>query len=108
MARDPISLSGDDEAELRGYRDGLSEGGHPDIGVGCSETVGRCGALHVGSQGADARRGARFGGARRTLVLLGPAFVAAVAYVDPGNVGTNVTSGSGSGTCCCGSWCWRT
>jgi len=26
--------------------------------------------------------------------LLGPAFVAAVAYVDPGNVATNVTAGS--------------
>ena len=26
--------------------------------------------------------------------LLGPAFIAAVAYVDPGNVATNVTAGS--------------
>ena len=31
---------------------------------------------------------------RRTLALLGPAFVAAVAYVDPGNVATNVTAGA--------------
>lgn len=31
---------------------------------------------------------------RRRLALLGPAFVAAVAYVDPGNVATNVTAGS--------------
>lgn len=31
---------------------------------------------------------------RRRLVLLGPAFVAAVAYVDPGNVATNVTAGA--------------
>lgn len=30
----------------------------------------------------------------RGLTLLGPAFVAAVAYVDPGNVATNVTAGS--------------
>ena len=30
----------------------------------------------------------------RRLVLLGPAFVAAVAYVDPGNVATNVTAGA--------------
>jgi manganese transport protein len=30
----------------------------------------------------------------RRLLLLGPAFVAAVAYVDPGNVGTNVTAGA--------------
>jgi manganese transport protein len=28
------------------------------------------------------------------LALLGPAFIAAVAYVDPGNVATNVTAGS--------------
>lgn len=38
--------------------------------------------------------GEGLGGARRTLLLLGPAFVAAVAYVDPGNVGTNVTAGA--------------
>lgn len=31
---------------------------------------------------------------RARLVLLGPAFVAAVAYVDPGNVATNVTAGA--------------
>ncbi|MFL6090223.1 MAG: Nramp family divalent metal transporter [Aeromicrobium sp.] len=30
----------------------------------------------------------------RRVALLGPAFVAAVAYVDPGNVATNVTSGA--------------
>lgn len=30
----------------------------------------------------------------RRAVLLGPAFVAAVAYVDPGNVATNVTAGA--------------
>ena len=29
-----------------------------------------------------------------TLPLLGPAFVAAVAYVDPGNFATNITGGS--------------
>ena len=31
---------------------------------------------------------------RQTLALLGPAFVAAVAYVDPGNFATNVTGGA--------------
>ena len=31
---------------------------------------------------------------RSRLVLLGPAFVAAVAYVDPGNFATNITAGS--------------
>ena len=33
-------------------------------------------------------------GRRRIWPLLGPAFVAAVAYVDPGNVATNVEAGS--------------
>ena len=28
------------------------------------------------------------------LALLGPAFVAAVAYIDPGNFATNITAGS--------------
>ena len=31
---------------------------------------------------------------RSTLLLLGPAFVAAIAYVDPGNVAANLTSGA--------------
>ncbi|WP_202124511.1 Nramp family divalent metal transporter [Actinomadura physcomitrii] len=35
--------------------------------------------------------------ARRGPALLGPAFVAAVAYVDPGNVATNVTAGADHG-----------
>src|SRR5665811_1647568 len=30
----------------------------------------------------------------KRIGLLGPAFIAAVAYVDPGNVATNVTAGS--------------
>jgi manganese transport protein len=34
---------------------------------------------------------------RATLPLLGPAFVAAVAYVDPGNFATNVAAGSSYG-----------
>ena len=31
---------------------------------------------------------------RSTLLLLGPAFVAAIAYVDPGNVAANLTAGA--------------
>ena len=38
------------------------------------------------------------GRVRRVLPLLGPAFVAAVAYVDPGNFATNITAGSQHGT----------
>lgn len=34
------------------------------------------------------------GGVRGTLPLLGPAFVAAIAYVDPGNFATNIAGGS--------------
>jgi len=31
---------------------------------------------------------------RATLVMLGPAFVASVAYVDPGNFATNIQAGA--------------
>nr|WP_269045460.1 Nramp family divalent metal transporter [Paenarthrobacter sp. Z7-10] len=34
------------------------------------------------------------GKARNLLLLMGPAFVAAIAYVDPGNVAANLTSGA--------------
>lgn len=37
---------------------------------------------------------ARFNPFRHPLGLLGPAFVAAIAYVDPGNVAANVTAGA--------------
>jgi manganese transport protein len=43
-----------------------------------------------------ARRMATLRG-RVDLLLLGPAFVAAIAYVDPGNVATNVTAGAEHG-----------
>lgn len=42
------------------------------------------------------RRPSRQG--RRLLPLLGPAFVAAVAYVDPGNFATNISAGAKYGT----------
>jgi manganese transport protein len=34
---------------------------------------------------------------KRSLPLLGPAFVAAVAYVDPGNFATNIAGGAAHG-----------
>jgi manganese transport protein len=44
------------------------------------------------------QRAARSGpGLRRTASLLGPAFVAAIAYVDPGNFATNFAGGSAYG-----------
>lgn len=36
-------------------------------------------------------------GVKRTVALLGPAFVAAMAYVDPGNVAANVAAGASYG-----------
>jgi manganese transport protein len=53
----------------------------------------------MGAGSADSATGsaaplAPAAGWRRTVLLLGPAFVAAVAYVDPGNVGTNITAGA--------------
>ena len=35
---------------------------------------------------------------RATLSLLGPAFVASVAYVDPGNFATNFAAGASTAT----------
>src|SRR2546428_11089780 len=37
------------------------------------------------------------GGLKRLLPFLGPAFVAAIAYVDPGNFATNIAAGSAYG-----------
>ena len=36
-------------------------------------------------------------GLRKLWPFLGPAFVAAIAYVDPGNFATNIAAGSGYG-----------
>src|SRR4051812_32400361 len=44
---------------------------------------------------ADVRLGAR--PERRLVRLLGPAFVAAIAYVDPGNVAVNLSAGADYG-----------
>ena len=43
---------------------------------------------------ADAAQTRAPGRARTTLLALGPAFVAAIAYVDPGNVAANLTAGA--------------
>lgn len=34
---------------------------------------------------------------KRKLLLLGPAFIAAIGYIDPGNFATNIESGSSYG-----------
>ena len=41
-------------------------------------------------------------GLSRLWPFLGPAFIAAVAYVDPGNFATNISGGRSSVICCCG------
>jgi len=46
------------------------------------------------AQPGDLRRLRARGRARGVVALLGPAFVAAVAYVDPGNFGTNFAAGA--------------
>ena len=43
-------------------------------------------AVHPGRRGRKKRIS--------TVALLGPAFVAAIAYVDPGNVAANLTAGA--------------
>lgn len=51
----------------------------------------------IGTEHADPSELARIlslGRGRAVLVMLGPAFVAAVAYVDPGNFATNIQSGA--------------
>nr|WP_240930653.1 Nramp family divalent metal transporter [Isoptericola sp. BMS4] len=54
--------------------------------------LGRGGAATSGRPGRQAGR--RRPGAARLVTLLGPAFVAAIAYVDPGNVAANLTAGA--------------
>ena len=58
-----------------------------DIAASRSGRPGRPGSGHDGSPGGPRRRAAG-------LTLLGPAFVAAIAYVDPGNVAANLTAGA--------------
>ncbi len=64
--------------------------------------TGRCGGnvrlFGVPNNGVDSARARRKGKPERGLWrLLGPAFVAAVAYVDPGNVAANLTAGASYG-----------
>lgn len=50
-----------------------------------------------------AERAAR--GVRKVkLALLGPAFIAAIGYIDPGNFATNIQAGVLTATNCCGWW----
>lgn len=49
---------------------------------------------HKNSISAQAVLNGETKGIKRLLPFLGPAFIAAVAYLDPGNFATNITAGS--------------
>ena len=44
----------------------------------------------------------------KVLSWFGPAFVASIAYIDPGNFATNLMPARDSATSCCGCCCGRT
>ena len=62
----------------------------------------RSAAVATGSVGTAQRalRGGRVSG-WRVLPFLGPAFVASVAYIDPGNFATNIAGGAKFGFTLC-------
>jgi manganese transport protein len=47
-------------------------------------------------------------GPRALLPFVGPALIASVGYMDPGNFATNIQVGSDTATSCCGSCCLPT
>src|SRR3979409_2597904 len=51
----------------------------------------------IGMERAEQRSGRQGGRQSSGHALLGPAFVAAIAYVDPGNVAANLTAGASYG-----------
>ena len=60
-------------------------------------TVTGSGKSAAGGEVSALTRLYRKGRVRRAAALLGPAFVAAVAYIDPGNFATNFAAGAGYG-----------
>jgi manganese transport protein len=60
-------------------------------------TVTGSGESAAGADVSALTRLYRKGPVRRAAALLGPAFVAAVAYIDPGNFATNFGAGAGYG-----------
>jgi manganese transport protein len=92
----------DDEVALERARGGEARAGVPGpptsaaaAAVGASPAAGTATAVADGAP-APSPSGKAGGKPRRsrTALLLGPAFVAAIAYVDPGNVAANLTAGS--------------
>ena len=48
----------------------------------------------IGAELSDLERLGGRSRARTVLAVMGPAFVACIAYIDPGNFATNITAGS--------------
>jgi len=63
------------------------------VSVATTEDTDRTGSDATDERSALARIRSR-GRVRRTAALLGPAFVASIAYVDPGNFATNIAGGA--------------
>ncbi len=70
-------------------------GGPPPPIAGPAPTRSAGGPEHTGAITLSSL--ARANRVRRSVALLGPAFVAAAAYVDPGNIATNVAAGARHG-----------
>jgi len=77
-----------------------SAGLAPGVGAGAG-VVGGASVPSAGAPGTGVALGASQlerllarGRLRATLTMLGPAFVAAIAYVDPGNFATNISGGA--------------
>src|SRR5258708_987498 len=58
------------------------------------ETITIAGSARTAEAVREALAGSTKGRVRRLLPFLGPAFIAAVAYVDPGNFATNIQGGA--------------
>lgn len=78
----------------------LSDGAHESA---AEPVLVATGTAHLGASPARSQRGAELaalrsrGRMRGAAALLGPAFVAAIAYVDPGNFATNFSAAAASG-----------
>lgn len=53
-------------------------------------------------QTTAAQNASAFNKIKRKLLMLGPAFIAAIGYIDPGNFATNIESGSSLAINCFG------
>ncbi len=86
------------EATVRSGAEAVSTGDGPGAPSAGLDVAGASARLDVGAlpirEPSQLERLRERGRLRHALALLGPAFVAAVAYVDPGNFATNVSGGA--------------